>query len=148
MNLYESTLSKLRRPRPGRVVLRDGQLMGVIDLDGGALECTREELLTLANTTRELAQRVIEAEKRQAAGQRPIPVHGQPARPYTAQLAAADVHHPGAHARPTPDTPPAPSAAAAAAPPPAPMRPAPVPAMVPAARQEAVVPDPPRAAAS
>ncbi|NJP93944.1 hypothetical protein HCN51_31670 [Nonomuraea sp. FMUSA5-5] len=142
MKLYETTMSQLHNPVPARVAERGELVVGLIECRGGTLELTREELIAFGSACRELVQLVDAALDRRAQGVRPIPVHGQPARPYAAVpagLAAAaalptTLAPPGAHLTPL---------ARHAAPPVPPLAPVPAPAD---GRQEQVVPDPPAAA--
>ncbi|GAA4933871.1 hypothetical protein HD597_010052 [Nonomuraea thailandensis] len=142
MRLYEPKFSTLLDCRPGRVSERGGDILGEILFRSGALELTRQELIDLLSAGRDVLQRVDAAYDRRARGQRPIPAHGQPARPFIevpptpAELMPTTLAMPGSHLTPVPR-----HAAPPSPPPPA--------GPVPAARQEGqVVPDPPPAAAS
>jgi hypothetical protein len=140
MKLYEPTMSTLLSPVPGRVFERGDDILGLIEFRSGTLELTREELVDLLSAGRDVLQRVDEALARRAAGQRPIPAHGQPARAFTAVPAGP------AAMMPTTLAPPASHLAsvsrhAALRPPAPPAGPGPE-----AGQEGQVVPDPPAAA--
>jgi hypothetical protein len=140
VKLHKPVIFDLAGPVPGGVVERDGAILALIQCRGGTLELTREELLSLGTAARELVQQVDEAQGRRIAGMRPIPAHGQPARPYTAVPAGP------AAMMPTTLAPPASHLAsvsrhAALRPPAPPAGPGPE-----AGQEGQVVPDPPAAA--
>lgn len=129
MRLYEPHVTTLSTARQGRVELRGGHLVGVIPLGVRTLEFdTADELVELLASGRDLLQQLTEAHRRSEAGQRPIPVHGQPARPYSPMTDGTTLMR-------TP--PPAPQGTHASPPPPV----APEP-------ERWVVPDPPHAASA
>ncbi|MFB4285668.1 hypothetical protein ACBJ59_61150 [Nonomuraea sp. MTCD27] len=125
MKLYEATQSTLLDPVAGRVIERGDAVVGLIECRGGTLELDRKDLVAIGTAVRDLVQRIDAAYDRRARGQRPIPAHGQPARPYIPPMAgpatavmptapaAAPVPGRAAiprHAAPqTPQTPPAPT---------------------------------------
>ncbi|MEV4020199.1 hypothetical protein AB0J35_57955 [Nonomuraea angiospora] len=136
MKLYETVISQLAGPRPGRIELRGNKIIGAIQLDRGVLEFDdREDLLSLIISGRKVLEQMDEALRRRAVNERPLPAQGQPARPYTAaggDTATAVMAPPAA---PAPAAPAGPRHAAATPPGVQPLR------------EGQVVPDPPAAAA-
>lgn len=131
MRLYETHVTEMPAPRKGYVELRGQHLVGVMPIGGRVLQFdTADELVELLTSGRDLLQQLAEAHRRIAAGQRPIPVHGQPARPYSAPAEGTTLVR-------TP--PPAPQGTHASPPPPGAPEPEP---------DGWVVPDPPRAASA